>query len=243
MNKVFSIFACALFLSTSCQNIDGLLGSIAGASSPSESEVASGLIESLAIGMTHGSELVSKLDGFYKNPLIAIPFPPEAEKIKSTLIKVGASKLVDQTTLSLNRAAEKASYEAKDVLITAIQQMTITDAMKILFGPTNAATLFLKQTTTNTLLNKFEPIIASSLSSVHATQYWSEVMGTYNKYNVMGVLGKPVNTNLTQFVASKALDGLFTMVEKEELNIRSNPISRTTALLQKVFGFADSKKP
>ncbi|HRG36808.1 MAG TPA: DUF4197 family protein, partial [Chitinophagales bacterium] len=53
---------------------------------------------------------------------------------------------------------------------------------------------------------------------------------------------KPVNTDLTGFVTDKALEGVFKMIEKEENNIRANPLSRTTELLKKVFGFADRKK-
>jgi len=52
-----------------------------------------------------------------------------------------------------------------------------------------------------------------------------------------------VNTDLNAYVTQKAIDGLFTQVATEELKIRSNIAgSRNTDLLQKVFGYADSKK-
>jgi hypothetical protein len=38
------------------------------------------------------------------------------------------------------------------------------------------------------------------------------------------------------YVTNKALDGLFKMVAEEEQQIRQNPVARTTATLQKVFG-------
>jgi len=55
-------------------------------------------------------------------------------------------------------------------------------------------------------------------------------------------LVKPVSTDLTGYVTQKAIDGLFIEVAKEELKIRGNINSRSTTLLQKVFGYADKKK-
>jgi hypothetical protein len=56
------------------------------------------------------------------------------------------------------------------------------------------------------------------------------------------VMGKKVQTDLNEYVTNKAMTALFTQIKKEEDKIRSNPISRTTDLLKKVFGYADSQK-
>jgi hypothetical protein len=47
-----------------------------------------------------------------------------------------------------------------------------------------------------------------------------------------------VNTSVDvdAYVTNKALDGLFTIVAEEEKRIRENPLARTSALLQQVFG-------
>jgi hypothetical protein len=45
-----------------------------------------------------------------------------------------------------------------------------------------------------------------------------------------------VNPDLTSFVVGKAVDALFDQVAKEEANIRTNPVARTTDILKKVFG-------
>jgi hypothetical protein len=55
-------------------------------------------------------------------------------------------------------------------------------------------------------------------------------------------MGKKVQTDLNEYVTNKAMTALFTQIKKEEDKIRSNPISRTTDLLKKVFGYADSQK-
>lgn len=240
MKKLF--LTCIVLLLSSCNLGDFIPTGAQNSVIPTESEIGAGLIQNLVIGMSKGSETLSAKDGFFGNQLIKIPFPEEATKISNALNTVGAGQLVNNVTLSLNRAAEDASGVAKEVLVTAIKAMTIQDATKILFGPDNAATQYLHNTTSDLLLSKFKPIIGSSLDKVHATKYWDDVMTKYNQVNYMNVFGSPVDTDLTNYVAGRALSGLFTMVEKEEKNIRTNPIERSTNLLKKVFGYADSKK-
>lgn len=239
MKKIFIV--ATLTLLAAC-NLDSVIPTAQESIIPTQKEVAAGLIENLVMGMSKGSDLLSAKDGFFGNELIKIPFPEEATKVKNALMTVGAGKLVQDTTLSLNRAAEDASGVAKEVLVTAIKAITFQDAMNILLGPDNAATTYLQNTTSELLLSKFKPIIGSSLDKVHATKYWGDVMTKYNQINIMNVFGDPVETDLTNYVASRALSAMFLMVEKEEKNIRDNPIERTTNLLKKVFGYADSKK-
>ena len=62
--------------------------------------------------------------------------------------------------LALNRGAEEAAKEAKPIFITAIKSMTIQDAWGILKGePRDAATQYLKRTTSGQLREKFKPVI------------------------------------------------------------------------------------
>jgi hypothetical protein len=56
------------------------------------------------------------------------------------------------------------------------------------------------------------------------------------------VTGKQVQTDLNEYVTGKAMSALFTQIKIEEDKIRSNPASRTTDLLKKVFAYADSQK-
>jgi hypothetical protein len=196
------------------------------------------LKDALSQGIVTGIGKLSKEDGFFGNDLVKIPWPSEAQKVKDGLIKIGMQSQVDKVTLSLNRAAEKASGVAIDVFIQAIKQMTFEDAMNILLGGDGAGTAYLRKTTTPILTEKFRPIVDQSLGQVNATKYWSDATGMYNKIPFV----KPVNTDLTGYVTERALDGVFKMVEKEENKIRKDPFARATELMKKVFGFADSKK-
>lgn len=207
----------------------GLLGVDGGFT---KEEAANGLKEALIQGTSKGVDLLSKAGGYLKNPEIKIPFPEEAKNVEKKLRAVGLSKQVDEAVESLNRAAEKAAIEAKDIFVGAIKQLTITDAINIVKGDKDAATQFLQRGTTTSLNAKFSPIIESSLQEVGATRHWSTVMGSYNKIPFV----KKVNPDLTAYVTQKAIEGLFMMIAKEELNIRENPTARATELLKKVFG-------
>jgi len=207
-------------------------------SSPTTFEIGQGIKEALQIGVSAGTDRLSVKDGFLGNLAVKILMPPEAQKVERTLRSIGLNKLCDNVVVSLNRAAEDATIAAKPIFISAIKQMTITDATNILLGNRDAATEYFKRVTTSQLMQKFSPIVTTSLNKVNATKYYSDLTTQYNRLPLV----KPVNTNLTEYVTRKAIDGLFIEVAKEELKIRDNFSSRSSTLLQKVFGYADKKK-
>jgi hypothetical protein len=203
-----------------------------GAKPLTATEVAEGLKEALISGISKGADITSQLDGYYKNPEIKIPFPPDVKKVEDRLRQMGFGSKVDEFVMTLNRGAEDAAKEAKPIFINAIKQMTIDDAFGILKGQPDAATQFLKRTTTGQLKEKFKPVIQNSLNKVSATKYYGDLVNTYNKIPLV----EKVNPNLDDYATDLAIQGLFTMVAKEEKNIRENPVARTTDLLKRVFG-------
>ncbi len=205
---------------------------LSGGSGLSQEDAAKGIKEALINGVTKGTDLASKLDGYYKNPEIKIPFPPEAKKAESMLRSIGMGKQADDAILSMNRAAEDAAVGAKDIFVDAVKQMSIQDALSIIKGDTSAATNFLKRTTSTKLTEKFTPVIKKSLDKVDATKYWTTAMNGYNRIPMV----EKINPDLTAFVTQKAMDGLFSMIAKEEGLIRRDPLARTSEILKKVFG-------
>ena len=197
-----------------------------------EKDAADGIKEALVNGTGESVKTVSVLNGYWGNPEIKIPFPAEAQEMESKLRTVGMGKKVDEFNESMNRAAEKAASEAKPIFISAIKDMTVKDAINIVKGSDNAATMYLKNTTSPQLIDKFKPVIKSSLDNVNATKYWSDLITIYNKIPLV----KKMNPDLTAYVTGKAIDGLFVMIAKEELKIRKDPMARTSELLKKVFG-------
>jgi hypothetical protein len=196
-------------------------------------EAGSAIKEALNKGVSTAVDIVGKKDGYWKNNLIKIPFPQEANVVANTLRKVGAGVMVDRVTESLNRAAEDAAQAAKPILINSIKQITVTDAINIIKGSQkDAATRFLQRTAGTQLIAAFKPAIKKSLDKTLATKYWKEATTRYNRVPLV----KKVNTDLADYTTRKALDGLFVMVGKEEEKIRQNPKAFGSNIIDKVFG-------
>ncbi len=202
-----------------------------------QNQIASGLKEALQQGVDKQVVKLTKTDGFLGNSLVKIGMPAELQKVEKGLRAAGLGSLADEGIKALNRAAETAVKEATPIFVDAITSMTIADATNILMGNKNAATQYLQKTTTKSLYGKFNPVIKSSFSKVGADQIWSNLI---TKYNTLPLVQK-VNPDLTDYVTDKALEGVFTMIEKEELNIRENASARSTNLLKSVFAMQDKK--
>ena len=218
-------FAQGGFLKKAREVVSGKEGAL------SSEEIARGLKEALGQGASKGTDQAAKVDGYFGNGKIRIPFPPEVQQVERKLRAVGLGSKVDEFVLSLNRAAEDAADEAKPIFLKAITSLTVPDALGILRGEKNSATQYLKRTTSPDLTTAFSPLIKTSLDKVSATRYYADLVNTYNKLPLV----KKVNPNLGEYATQKAIDGLFTLVEEEEANIRANPAARTSELLKKVF--------
>ena len=200
-------------------------------------DIAAGLREALNKGVTDQVSKLTKTDGFYKNESVKILMPNELAKVDRTLRKIGMSSLADDGIKALNRAAEDAVKEATPIFVTAIKNITITDAKSILLGKENAATQYLQNATATALYIKFSPVVQASIGKVGADVIWSSII---NKYNCLPLVSK-VNPDITDYVTNKALEGVYKMISVEEKNIRVDFAARTSDVLKKVFALQDKK--
>jgi len=194
-------------------------------------QIVSGLKEALSLGAQKSGDKLSAKDGFFKDAAVKILLPKQVQDIEKQMRMFGLGKLVDNAELSMNRAAEDASKSAAPIFLSAIKQMTVTDALQILRGSDTAATGYLRKTTTPQLTSAFMPIVESSLKKTDANKYWKDVFTAYNRFS-----STPVDTDINSYVTGKALDGLFYYVAQEEIGIRKNPAARVTDILKTVFG-------
>jgi hypothetical protein len=231
MKKLISVHILILVFGISCYSQTGKSGKSV-QSMLSNDEVVKGLREALSIGANNSTALASKLDGFYKNPAIFIPFPPEAKLVKDYANRVGMTAQVQKFEMTLNRAAEEAAKNAASVFLTAIQSMNITDGLSILQGANDAATQYLKTKTSVELKQKFTPIVQNAINKVQLTKYWNPLISKYNQIPLV----KKQNPDLTAYVTERALVGLFKLLADEEAKIRKDPVAQVTTTLQNVFG-------
>jgi hypothetical protein len=231
---IFLILFCSSYTSHAQVSswLKKLRGDTASKQNLTTSEVIMGLKEALSIGVQNSTQQLSAVDGFFKNAAIKILMPSEAQKVESTLRRIGLGQQVDDAIMAMNRAAEDAAKSAAPIFLQAIKNITIEDGWNILRGSDSAATLYLKSKTSQPLTNAFAPIIEQSLEKVNATKYWNTVFTSYNKIPMV----QKINPNLTDYVTDKALYGIFHEVALQEVQIRNNPAARTTQLLKKVFG-------
>lgn len=214
--------------------------------SPTKTEIVNGLKEALSVGADTAVNRLSAVNGYYKDEIVKILLPDEADVIIDNISKIPNGKdLVEKVVLSINRAAEDASKEAAPIFKRSITSMNISDALGILNGNDHAATEYLKKTTYDQLYDLYKPKISTStkkdlVGSVSTKEAWDDLTRTWNKFatSMVGKIGgyKPVNVDLDDYLTRKALDGLFIKIAEEEKQIRKDPVARVTDILKKVFG-------
>jgi len=201
-----------------------------------EGEVSNGLKEALVQGITQGVQSASAEDGYLGNELIRIALPEDVRNVESTLRRFGLGSEVDRVITTINRGAENAAKEAKPIFINAIKQLTIQDAWNILKGEDDAATQYLKRTTSDQLVNLFRPHVQESLDQVGATRHYGELVNSYNNFPTTQ---KKLDPDLNTYVTNMAIEGLFKLVAQEEKAIREDPLERTSVLMKRVFAAQD----
>ena len=197
-----------------------------------EGTVAAGLKEALQVGTDRGVASTSALDGFLGNALIRIGLPEEYHRAAGILRSTGFGSHVDDLEVSMNRAAEQASAQARGVFWDAIKGMTIADAFAILGGADDAATEYFRQKTEPELRARFLPIVTAKMEEVGLYRVHNDVMSFAREVPFLEVPA----VDLDAYVTDHALKGLFTVLAEEERKIREDPAARTTSLLRRVFG-------
>ncbi len=203
-----------------------------GSSELSTDTIIAGLKEALDVGARYAIDNAGKADGYLTNELIRIAMPPELQQASDLMRQFGLNQLADDFETSMNRAAEKAAPQATEIIVNAINNMTIEDATNILNGPDNAATEYFKKNTSEQLTNLFKPTIENSLNQVGTTKYYNDLTAQIAD---IPFVGQSINMDLPNYVTDEALNGLFSMIAVEEKKIRENPAARTTDLLKQVF--------
>ncbi len=194
-------------------------------------EISEAFKQALRLGSEKVVSQLGQKNGFYEDPVVHIPLPKQFEVVKSAMDKSGLSFLTEDLELKLNRAAEKATPEAKKIFLEAIRNMTFEDVMKIYKGPKDSATQYFKGKMSGPLAEEMQPIIENSMSQVGAVQAYDSVM---DKYRSMPFL-PDIKADLTKYVTNKGMGGIFHYMAQKEAAIRENPAEQTTDLLKRVF--------
>ena len=198
----------------------------------SNTEIINGLKAALRKGADSAVDRLGRPDGFFGNPRVRIPMPPALQNVESALRTIGQDRLADEFVLTMNRAAEQAVPEAAGIFADAIRNMSIADARGILNGPDDAATSYLRGTSSDRLREKMLPIVAAATDRAGVTARYKSM--TDNLGFAAGMLDVE-SLDLDRYVTDRAVDGVFTLIAEEEKRIREDPVARTSEILKRVF--------
>jgi hypothetical protein len=197
----------------------------------SDGRIIAGLKEALQVSTGKAVAMTGRTDGFLKNQEIRILLPPKLEAVGKGMRMLGMGEQVDDLEIGMNRAAERATPQAKEIFLAALKKMTFSDARHILTGDDTAATEYFQHTSTADLTTAFTPIVHQSMERVGVVQQYQKVLK-----NAPGANALAHEFDLDKYVVEKTLAGLFLMCGEEERKIRKNPAAQTTDLLKEVFG-------
>jgi len=244
---VWSLGACAqiklpVSLPNKHQALEGLKSALQGSEvGPSQEEIGKALKEALGNGVDTGVSHLAQVGGIAQNPLYHIPLPPEVAQLKEKIERNPALKLAVQPKLDIlevkmNEGAEQAMKSAAPIFKEAIVSMTLQDALGILQGDDQAATVYLQNSTQMAVQNAFAPVIKNALDAVDIARYWTPVVEAINANKVLLGVKEDINPDLSDYVNGLATMALYKEIGVQERKIRQNPLARTSELLKKVFG-------
>ena len=218
MQRILSIFLLSVITSVAHAQLESI----------SNTDAASGVRQALTEG---AAAAVSKLgieNGFFANPQVKIPMPPALQKVEGVMRTFGMKKQADELVLSMNRAAEAAVPEAKQLLVDAAKRMTLQDAKGILTGGQTSVTDYFKRTTSAQLTQRFLPIVKNATDRVGLAQQYNSLAGQASSYGLV----KKDQSTIESYVTQKSLDGLYFMIGEQEKSFRSNPLGATSDIVK-----------
>jgi len=239
MHRIFLLLPAfvLLFAPAASAQLDTILKEVetysrSGSGATGDPKIGAALKQALQVGTENAVKLTGKTDGYFGNKAIKILMPERLKTVEKGLRTAGYGGEVDKLVLSMNRAAERAAPEAKQIFWDAIGKMTIDDAQRILKGTPTAATDYFKDKTSASLTLAFRPIVDKAMDEVGTARQYNELLGQAKAIPFV----KTESYDLDRYVVGKALDGLFRVVGDEERKIRTDPAARVTTLMKEVFG-------
>ena len=84
--------------------------------------------------------LHQRTDGILGNPKVRIPLPGHRNSAARLLRATGQGKRVDDSVTPMNRAAEAAVAESRELLVSSVREVSVEDSLKLVRGGDTAVT-------------------------------------------------------------------------------------------------------
>jgi hypothetical protein len=167
---------------------------------------------------------------FSKEMILATVFPEPMRKALNTLNQLGLTNEIDRFTTTLSSAAEKTATNSVPIFVDGINNMKLTDAMRIIKSGGTSATDYLRANVGDSLRRSITPVMQSALNEYNLNAQWDKIIKP-----VQSLTGNRFNLDLANIMAGMVSEKMFQNIAEKERQVRTNAAARTTPLLQKVF--------
>jgi hypothetical protein len=228
MDKLLEVNRRQFTAATFAMCAPGLAGAAA-----NETDAAGGVRAALERGALAAVAVLGRHDGFLANPQVRIPLPGALNDAARLLKATGQGRRLDELVTAMNRAAEAAVPQARQLFIDTVRSLSVEDALRLVGSSSaTAATDFFATKTRVPLGERFLPIVTRATEQVKLAERYNAVAG---RAASLGLI-RADQADVQQHVTAKALDGLFFMIGEEEKKIRADPLKTGSAILRRVFG-------
>lgn len=190
-----------------------------------EADAASAIRQLLELGAREGVN-----GSFSKEAIMTTLFPESVRKTLNTLNTLGLTNEIDRFTTTLGTAAEKSAERSIPIFVSAIGNMSLTDAMRIIKNGGTSATDYLRSAAGTQLRQSMTPVMKAALDEYKLTEQWDRIIKP-----AQTVVGNKLNLDLPNLMAGMVAEKMFQKIEEKERQIRADAAARTTPLLQRVF--------
>jgi hypothetical protein len=220
MKKLFLPFLLALVLPGffSCSTLRGYQLNEIDAAGAIKQMLELGARERLATG------------AFSKDAILSTLFPEPVKKALNTAQQLGLTDEIDRFTSTLSMAAEQSAQRSVPIFVTTINNMTISDAIRIVKGGGTAATDYLRMQAGDTLRRSVKPVMQTALDEYKLTEQWNKIVKPLQNFT-----NNKINLDLPTLMAGMVSEQMFRKLEEKERQVRTESSARTTTLLKKVF--------
>ena len=222
------IFIATCFLFMSCSTLNSLLVK------PSTLETITAVKEVLNSSAFRAIKTISKLNS--EEGVMAI-LPEELAPVLNTLKTIGVGEDVDKITKKIGEISAIVVDESSGIMKDAISEVKFGDVVAIVVGGEDAATQVLREAMYGAVKKRYSTKLDTELQNAEVIPYWEMATGAYNLF-----AKKKIDTNLSDFMAERAVDGIFLAMGKEEKEIRRDPASLGKAVVTKVFDYYKNRK-
>ena len=158
--------------------------------------------------------------------------PSELQPVLGQMRSLGLGGEVDKILGQVQDVSLVALSESEGVISDAVKSLSFKDAAAVVLGGSDAATGVLKNAMYASVKQRYSDRLEAELQKTEAAQYWPMAAGAYNLFAKEKVEGR-----LSDFLAERAVDGVFLAIGKEEKAVRANYKDLGKSVVTKVFDY------